>query len=267
MSLEEYLDAATDAAVQAGQFLKENLDESRKITFKGEVDLVTNFDNRCQEMIFDHLVSRFPDHDFLAEEGLCEDKGGEFRWIIDPLDGTTNYTHRFPVFCLESGVKMVLGVVYDPMREELFTAIEGRASSLNGRVIQVSPVVELDKSLLSTGFPYDVRESSVNNLIHFSNFAIRAQAVRRCGSAAMDLCYVACGRFDGFWELKLHPWDIAAASLIVKQAGGQLSDFQNGEFSVYGSETLATNGLIHQQMIEVLQMGRREESSGNGHDE
>jgi len=265
MSVDEYLKAAIDAAVDAGQYLKKNLDESRQIYFKGEVNLVTDFDNRSQEMILERLFARFPEHDFLAEEGLSEEKGADFRWIIDPLDGTTNYAHRFPIFCvsiaLEKRGDIILGVVYDPMREEQFSAVKGRGASLNGEKIGVSSVSDLDKSLLSTGFPYDVRESPVNNIVHFSNFVTRAQAVRRCGSAAMDLCYVACGRFDGFWELKLYPWDVAAASLIVKEAGGELSDFENGKFSIYSSEILATNGCIHKQMVEVLQLGKNQDFS------
>lgn len=255
-----YLDAAVDAAREAGQMLKENLDVSREISFKGEVDLVTNFDNKSQKMIFDRLSANFTDHDFIAEEGLEQEKGGDFRWIIDPLDGTTNYAHRFPIFtvsiALEWKGQVICGVVYDPMRDEMFTGIKGEGSFLNGRQIKVSSVIELDKSLVATGFPYDLRESSDNNIAHFNNFLTRVQAVRRCGSAAMDLCHVACGRFDGFWELKLKPWDVAAASLIVEEAGGHLSDFQDGEFSIYSPETLGTNGLIHQQMVDVLKLGR-----------
>ncbi len=255
-----YLQAAVDAAREAGQMLKENLNVSREIHFKGEVDLVTNFDNQSQKEIFDRLSTNFTDHDFIAEEGLEQEKGGDFRWIIDPLDGTTNYAHRFPIFTVSIALEwrghVICGVVYDPMRDEMFTGIKGEGAFLNGRHIKVSSIIELDKSLVATGFPYDLRESSDNNIAHFNNFLTRVQAIRRCGSAAMDLCYVACGRFDGFWELKLKPWDVAAASLIVEEAGGHLSDFQDGEFSIYSPETLGTNGLIHQQMVDVLKLGR-----------
>jgi len=156
--------------------------------------------------------------------------------------------------------QVICGVVYDPMRDEMFTGIKGGGAFLNGRQIKVSSINELDKSLVATGFPYDLRESSDNNIAHFNNFLTRVQAIRRCGSAAMDLCYVACGRFDGFWELKLKPWDVAAAALIVEEARGRLSDFRNGLFSIYSQETLGTNGLIHQQMVDVLSLGRRQEA-------
>lgn len=259
MTVETFLLEAKKAAIAAGKMLKNNMSVSREIEFKGAVDLVTNFDKFSQKIIFDSLSSCFPEHDFLAEEGLIKNKGNRFRWVIDPLDGTTNYAHKFPNFCvsiaLEQEGKIIIGVVYDPMRDEMFSAVKGRGADLNGRKIRVSSVNDLDKSLLATGFPYDIRESKVNNISHFNNFVVRAQAVRRCGSAAMDLCYVACGRFDGFWELKLNPWDVAAGVLIVEEAGGQLSDFQNQKLDINGSEILATNGFIHSQMLEVLRIG------------
>ncbi|MDH4217190.1 MAG: inositol monophosphatase [Candidatus Aminicenantes bacterium] len=264
METQVYLEAAVDAAREAGQMLKENLNVSREISFKGDVDLVTNFDNQSQKMIYDRLSTHFTDHDFIAEEGLEQEKGGDFCWIFDPLDGTTNYAHRFPIFTVSIALvwkgQVICGVVYDPMRDEMFTGIKGGGAFLNGRQIKVSSINELDKSLVATGFPYDLRESSDNNIAHFSNFLTRVQAIRRCGSAAMDLCYVACGRFDGFWELKLKPWDVAAAALIVEEARGRLSDFRNGLFSIYSQETLGTNGLIHQQMVDVLSLGRRQEA-------
>jgi len=242
MEMQRYLNAANDAARQAGQMLKDNLNVNREIRYKGDVDLVTNFDSQSQKMIFEHLYKYFPEHDFIAEEGLEQRKGGDFRWIFDPLDGTTNYAHRFPIFtvsiALEWKGEVIIGVVYDPMRDEMFSGLKGEGASLNGKRIKVSETNDLDKSLVATGFPYDLRESSDNN----------------CGSAAMDLCYVACGRFDGFWELKLKPWDVAAAALIVGEAGGRISDFQNGEFNIYKQETLGSNGRIHQQMMDVLML-------------
>lgn len=261
MEMEIYLAEAVKVAQKAGQMLRESINKSREIYFKGIVDLVTNFDSQSQKMILEHLSKSFPDHGFLAEEGLSQSKKSELQWIIDPLDGTTNYAHSFPVFCvsiaLEAKKDVVLGVVYDPMREEIFWAVKGKGSFLNGEEIKVSSIDDLNKSLLATGFPYDIRVSKTNNIAHFNNFLTRTQAVRRCGSAAMDLCYVACGRFDGFWELKLKPWDMAAGALIVQEAGGRISDFQNEEFSLSASEILATNGLIHQQMTAVLQLGKR----------
>lgn len=258
--MDEFRKEASRAARMAGEMLRAGFDESRSIRFKGSVDLVTDFDHRSQDIILDHLSKRFPEHDFLAEEGGGRKQGNEYRWIIDPIDGTTNFAHRFPVFCISVALQyrrdIVVGLVYDPMRDEEFSAVAGKGAGLNGKKIQVSSTPELDKSLLATGFPYDIRDSEMNNLDHFAHFAVRAQAVRRCGSAALDLCYVACGRFDGFWELKLHPWDVAAASLIVTEAGGRITDFQNGPFSVFGAESLASNGLIHSQMEEVLRMGK-----------
>ncbi|MFQ5721162.1 MAG: inositol monophosphatase family protein [Candidatus Aminicenantales bacterium] len=263
MNLDNYLNEAKIAAKKAGQILRDNIDRAAKISFKGEVDLVTDFDHKAQNLIFDYLSGRFPEHDFLGEEGLQQQKGKNWRWIIDPLDGTTNYAHHFPVFCvslaLEWKREIVLGVVYDPMRDEMFSALKGQGAFLKGQKICVSGVDDLDKSLVATGFPYDLRQSKINNINHFNNFLLRVQAIRRCGSAAMDLCYVACGRFDGFWELKLKPWDMAAGALIVEEAGGQVSDFKNHEFSVFGSEIIATNGLIHLQMVQVLQLGNEKD--------
>ncbi len=263
METATFLKVAVEAAREAGLMLKENLDASREIIYKGEVDLVTNFDNRSQEMIFARLSKDFPDHDFVAEEGLVRKKGDDYRWIFDPLDGTTNYAHGFPFFsvsiALEFKGRIICGVVYDPVRDETFSGAWGGGAFLNGRGIRVSAIDDLDKSLLATGFPYDLRESDENNIAHFNNFVVRAQAIRRCGSAALDLCYVACGRFDGFWELKLKPWDVAAASLIVQEAGGHLSDFENQEFHINSQETLGTNGLIHQQMLDVLCMAKKTE--------
>lgn len=254
--MDKYLREAKIAAQKAGKMLKENATSIREIRYKGAVNLVTDYDTRSQKIIFDHLFRCFPEHDFLAEEGLCEEKGSEFRWIFDPIDGTTNFAHSFPVFCvsiaLEWENEIILGVIYDPMREELFSATKGSGVFLNEKKIRVSEIRDLDKSLLSTGFPYDIRESENNNIDHFINLITRSQAVRRCGSAAIDLCYVACGRFDGFWELKLFPWDVAAGALIVNEAGGRVTDFKNKEFDIFGKECLATNGLIHDQMVDVL---------------
>jgi myo-inositol-1(or 4)-monophosphatase len=256
----EFVTAAREAAGLAGQILRQGMSEGQEISFKGEVDLVTNFDRQAQDIIVGRLSAAFPGHGFLAEEGLSLGPASEFRWIIDPLDGTTNFAHRFPVFTVSIGLeyqgRLIAGVVYDPMRDEMFEAADGEGAYLNGRRIRVSAVGDLNRSLLATGFPYDIRESRVNNVVHFNHFIMRAQAVRRCGSAAMDLCHLACGRFDGFWELKLKPWDMAAGAVIVREAGGRLSDFEGGEFSVLGQEMLASNGLIHDAMIEVLRAGK-----------
>jgi len=261
MAWEELLKEAEEACRMAGDMLSKNIDSSREISYKGAVDLVTDFDKRSQDVILSHLSSRFPDHDFLAEEDISERGGSEYRWIIDPIDGTTNYAHNLPIFCvsiaLEWKSEIVCGAVYDPMRKEMFSAIKGKGSVLNEQRIRISMTDDLDKSLLATGFPYDVRESEVNNIDHFSNFATRVQAIRRCGSAALDLCYVACGRFDGFWELKLNPWDVAAGILIVEGSGGRVTGFRGGRTTHFGKNLLASNGLIHEQMIQVLKLGKQ----------
>lgn len=259
MDLEACLSAAKDAALDAGLMLRENMDSERRVTFKGAVDIVTDFDNRAQSIIAERISSEFPGHNFLGEEELKRELGSEFRWLIDPIDGTTNFLHRFPMFCvsiaLEFREEIVLGVVFDPMREELFSATKGGGALLNNRPVHVSDVDDIGQAMLSTGFPYDIRDTEVNNLDHFSNFITRAQAIRRGGSAALDLCYVACGRFDGFWEMKLNPWDHAAASLIVMEAGGRMTDFRSGPFHVYLKQTLASNGLLHEKMVDILRLG------------
>lgn len=250
---------ALDAALSAGGMLRENMDTARQVTYKGAVNIVTDFDSRAQMMIADRISRDFPGHGYLGEEDLKREKNSEFLWLIDPIDGTTNFLHRFPIFsisiALEFRREIVLGVVYDPMREEMYSALKGGGAFLNDIPIHVSDVGDIGEAMLSTGFPYDIRDTEVNNLDHFVNFVTRAQAVRRCGSAALDLCYVACGRFDGFWEMKLSPWDHAAASLIVAEAGGRMTDFRSRFFHVYLKQTLASNGLIHEQMVDILGMG------------
>ncbi len=256
-----YLKAAQDAAGLAGRMLVQNRDTAREVIFKGAVDLVTNFDRRSQAMIIAHLSGLFPDHDFLAEEGLSHATNSHFCWIIDPIDGTTNFAHGYPVYsvsiALQKDGQTVVGVIYDPTRDEMFSAAGNQGAHINGHKISVSITRELTHSLLSTGFPYDIRESSDNNLDHFADLATRAQAVRRCGSAALDLSYVACGRLDGFWELKLSPWDVAAGILIVWEAGGQVSDFRGGDPDIFGKEIVASNGQIHDSLLQVLTQRRQ----------
>lgn len=249
-------ECAVKAARKAGRMLAEHLGKAGKVEYKGAVDLVTEMDRRAESMIINEIRGGFPDHGILTEESKELKTGSGFKWIIDPLDGTTNYAHGFPMFCVsiafeESGT-VKLGVVYNPMLDELFLAEKGGGASLNGSKIRVSDTDTLDKSLLATGFPYDIRVSNRNNIDHFAAFATRGQAIRRAGSAALDLSYTACGRFDGFWEMKLRPWDVAAASLVVEEAGGKVTDFKNAAFSIYDDECLASNGRIHDQMLGVL---------------
>lgn len=247
---------AVNAAKKAGLLLKENLGGARQIEFKGEVNIVTEMDKKSEALIMDAIKKAFPGHGILTEESAELKSATGYRWIIDPLDGTTNYSHGFPFFCVsiafEEDGEVKLGVIYDPMLDELFMAEAGKGATLNGKKINVSKTAKLDKALLATGFPYDLRESKENNLNHFTNFTLKAQAIRRAGSAALDLSYLACGRFDGFWEMKLQPWDTAAAALVVKESGGVLSDFSGEPYSIYGKQCLASNGLIHQEMLDIL---------------
>jgi myo-inositol-1(or 4)-monophosphatase len=217
-------------------------------------------DHCAEAAVIEILEKAFPDHGILTEESKGREGSGSYRWILDPLDGTTNYAHGYPFFCvslaLEKDGHIIWGIIYDPLREELFAAEAGRGATVNGRALQVSVTRHIRQSFLCTGFPYDMRESSEDNLRYFSRFAKIAQAIRRDGSAALDLCYVAMGRFDGFWEMKLNPWDVAAGSLIVTEAGGRISSFNGEPFAIDGKEILATNGLIHDEMLQVLSKQR-----------
>jgi myo-inositol-1(or 4)-monophosphatase len=259
MQLDDLLELAVRAAREAGQIQREWLGKDKKVEFKGEINLVTEVDRICEQRIIEIIREFFPQHNILTEETPMPEGSSSYRWIIDPLDGTTNYTHGYPCFCtsvaLELEGKIVLGAIYDPLLDELFTAQQGQGAFLNGARIAVSATERLTNALICTGFPYDLRESPVNNVNHFNNFIMEARAVRRDGSAALDLCYVAAGRFDGFWELKLNPWDVAAGKLLVEEAGGVVTDFDGETLDIYGQETLASNGRIHEEMIGVLERG------------
>jgi len=253
-------ETAVSAALKGGEILLKNRGKIKRVGYKGKVNLVTEVDFRSEKAILRILKNKFPDFGILTEESEPEKKDSHYKWVIDPLDGTTNYAHDFPSYCvsiaLERKGEIILGVIYNPLLNELFVAEKNKGAFLNRKRIRVSKTKELSKSLLATGFPYDIRESEIDNLDHFANFAKKAQAIRRAGSAALDLCYLAVGRFDGFWELKLSPWDTAAASLLVKEAGGKVTDFRGGKFSIYKKEILATNGKIHSEMLEILKLGK-----------
>lgn len=262
------IQTAIEAALEAGRFLKMNLGKVKHIERKQgeETNLVTELDRKSEEIIISRIKRRFPHHDFLAEESGSHKKESEHRWVIDPLDGTTNFTHGLPIFCvsiaLEVKGEVVLGVVYDPNLEELFTVEKGRGAFLNNRPIRVSTTSKLRESLVVTGFPYTIRSNPHNAIQHFTNFLMDTQAVRRLGSAALDLCCVASGRFDGYWEVFLNPWDMAAGVLLLEEAGGKFTDFRGFPSTIYNQNVLATNGLIHEQMVEVLKMGMSK--AGNG---
>lgn len=251
------IEAAVHIAREAGKYQISRLNTALKVEHKGIIDLVTEVDKTCEKMVVEYLRKYFPDYDVLAEEGSNTNTKSDNKWIIDPLDGTTNFTHGYPLFCvciaLEHKGEVVAGVIYEPNHDELFTAEKGKGAFCNGRPIHVSGCGNLQEALLVTGFAYNIREGEkMNNFDHFRDFLMKTRAVRRDGVAGVDLCYVACGRYDGFWELYLKPWDIAAGSLILSEAGGKVTSFDGSAFDVYGHEILATNGLIHNAMNEVL---------------
>ena len=248
---------AVDAARAAGQLLHREHPGVRQVSYKGAVtNLVTEMDGRAETLVVDALSGHFPDDGILGEEGAARAGRTGRRWVIDPLDGTTNYAHGLPIYAvgigLEQDGRVVLGVVYDPSRDELFVGERGAGAWLNDRRLSVSTTAALDTSLLTTGFPYDVRSNADNNLREYATFAVRARAVRRLGSALLDLAYVAAGRFDGFWELTLGPWDVAAGGILVEEAGGRVTDIEGGPLDLDHPRLLASNGRIHDQMLSVL---------------
>lgn len=254
--MSEFLDIAEEAARQAGRLLLDQRGSRLNIEKKGKVDLVTDADRRSEDMIRKIITGKFPYHRFIAEEGT-ESKGkSEYRWLVDPLDGTTNYAHGFPVWCVSiallRGDDIITGCIYNPNLDECFTSEAETGAYLNGKRISVSDKEKLDDALLATGFPYDIRETDDDNLREFTAFYKRAQAVRRAGAAALDLAHVACGRFDGFWEFKLAPWDIAAGVLMVTEAGGKATSYCGDRYDIYKGELLASNGLIHERMADIL---------------
>jgi myo-inositol-1(or 4)-monophosphatase len=252
------IELAVDAAREAGKFLKMNVGKFRELERKQgeERNLVTEIDKKAEQLIIEIIRKRYPNHEFLGEESGSHRSQSDYKWIIDPLDGTTNFTHGLPIFCTTIGLEhkgeIILGVTYDPNTDELFTAEKNKGAYLNSRRIHVSKATRLMESLIITGFPYDIKDNPHNAVEHFSNMLMATQAVRRLGSAAIDLAYVACGRFDGFWEVTLNPWDMAAGVLLVEEAGGKFTNFKGFPSTIYFPNVLATNGLIHEQMVEVL---------------
>ena len=257
----EVLEFAVDLAFESGRIQKKHYQKNFSIFHKGEINLVTEVDFECQERIISLIAARFPDDHIIAEEKDNVFEGSRNRWIIDPVDGTTNYAHGYPFFCTsvayEVERRIVCGVVYSPIFDELFFAEAGKGSYLNGQRLNVSAVKTLKQSLLATGFPYDLSVSKLNNIDHFVSFLYEGQAVRRDGSAALNLSYVAAGRFDGFWEIRLNPWDTAAGALLVAEAGGATSDFSGNPFDIYSGQVCASNGLIHKEMLRVLREGHK----------
>jgi len=257
--LKELSQFTADVATRAGGILTKGFNHVRKVTYKGRINPVTEWDNKAEAYITRRIGRAYPRHEILTEEGRDKKTASDYRWIIDPLDGTVNFAHGFPVYCvsvaLEYQDEIVVGAVFDPERQELFWTARGMRSYLNRKPIVVSQEKRLDRALLATGFAYDIGTAKRNNLGLFSRMAKKAQGIRRPGSAAIDLCWMACGRIDGFWELKLHPWDTAAAKLIVENAGGRVSRIDGSRYSVFDDDILASNRRIHRAMQDVL-LGR-----------
>lgn len=257
---------ALRAAREGGRILMQKFGTALRIEHKGAVDLVTEADREAEQAIVGIIRQTFPRHAILAEEADYGAGSAEYRWIIDPLDGTTNFAHAFPWFAVSIALEVegtvVLGVVYNPANQELYFAEKGRGAYLNDIQIRVSTVSELDDSLLATGFPYDRKHDEVNNYDHFLHFQQAAQACRRAGVASLDLACTAAGRFDGYWEMKLKPWDVAAGKLLVEEAGGRVSDFDGGPCDIFGAEILASNNRIHKPMMDLLRLGRRPARKG-----
>jgi myo-inositol-1(or 4)-monophosphatase len=260
-SNESFVPAMSAIAREAGALLMHHFHQHLKIEYKGEADLVTAADRAAEVLIRERIREQWPTHDVLGEEQGLSDQGSEYRWYVDPLDGTTNFAHGFPVFCvsialehhaLEHKGQRIAAVIYDPTRDELFSAEQGRGAQLNGESIHVSKTAELKESLLATGFPSQKRHKNPN-IYFYHQITLHSHGVRRAGSAALDLCNVAAGRFDGFWEFNLNPWDTAAGVLIVEEAGGKVTRFDGSAFEINSRETVASNGLIHQALLREFE--------------
>jgi myo-inositol-1(or 4)-monophosphatase len=252
---QNYLTSMQELAREAGALLRSFFGKV-EVEYKGDVDLVTQADRSSEKLIVERIRKQWPDHDLIGEEGSRRETGSDFRWYIDPLDGTTNFAHGLPVFCvslaLEYRGERIAGVVYDPCRDEMFAAEKAGGSELNGRTAHVSRTPRLAEALVATGFPSHKRHKNPN--IHFYHqITLRSHGVRRAGSAALDLCYVACGRYDAFWEFNLNPWDTAAGVLLVEEAGGRVTNFSDAPFTIDSGEVLATNTLLHQEMLKEFQ--------------
>ncbi|MGC2321885.1 MAG: inositol monophosphatase family protein [Terriglobales bacterium] len=248
----EFVAAAEVIAREAGELLMAYFARHVTIEYKGDADVVTAADRASEALIMDRLQARFPRHDVLGEEGASRETGSDYKWYVDPLDGTTNFAHGFPVFCVSMGLEykgqLTAGVVYDPTRGEMFSAEKGSGAYLNQHRIQVSKISRLAESLLATGFPSHKRHKNPN--IHFYHqITLRTHGVRRAGSAALDLASVASGRYEGFWEFNLNPWDLAAGVVLVEEAGGEVTGFHGQLFRLADRDVLASNGLIHPDLL------------------
>lgn len=255
---EKYIEIAKYAAIEAGKIQMSYFGKDKRIEHKGsEFDLVTNADKEVEEKVFSIIKEHFPDHDFLGEEEIGQSRvKSDYLWVVDPIDGTTNYAHNFPHFAVSIALylkdKPLVGVVLDPFKNEMFWAQSEKGAFLNENPISVSNIETLNKSLLATGFPAIRENGSKKNLEYFERFLKIVQAIRRPGAASLDLCYVACGRLDGFWELGLSPWDVAAGVLIIKEAGGNVTNIDSDDYNFYKKDIIATNGKIHQYIKNTI---------------
>lgn len=249
---DDFLPAMAEIARQAGALLMEYFTQHVRVEYKGEADLVTIADRKSEILIRERIAQRWPSHSILGEEQGLADTGSDYRWYVDPLDGTTNFAHGYPVFCvslaLEYKGQRIAGVIFDPTRNELFSAGLGSGAFLNGERISVSRVANLTECLVATGFPSHKRHKNPN-IFFYHQITLRTHGVRRAGSAALDLCNVACGRFDGFWEFNLNPWDTAAGVLLVEEAGGEVSGFRGEAWDIASHQTLASNRLLHAALL------------------
>jgi myo-inositol-1(or 4)-monophosphatase len=254
--MKEYRQFIETVAVEAGALLREKLDDIHTVQYKGDINLVTEVDRLSETLIVERIRTAFPGHDILAEESPETVTGSGLRWIIDPLDGTTNYTHGYPIFCVSIALEVEgvirLGAVYNPMLAELFVAVKGEGAFLNGRRLAVSRTAKLSRGLLATGFPYDIRENPDNNINYYKALAMNAQAIRRAGAAALDLAYVAGGRLDGFWEIGLSPWDMAAGTLLIQEAGGLVADLRGEDGYLESGRIASGNPKIFSQLLQIL---------------
>jgi myo-inositol-1(or 4)-monophosphatase len=263
-----FLATAAEIVLRAGDIQLAGQASGFRIDKKGTIDLVTEIDLECERMCRAVIGERFPEHDILAEEFGSQPTGrpqSRYRWVFDPVDGTTNYAHGLPIYCASLGLEIdgrrEVGAIYDPSRKELFTAERGEGAYLNGKRLHVSGTEGLVDALLVTGFPYDVQQHGEDLIALFGTFLTRARAVRRLGSAALDLCYVAAGRFEGFWEQHLKPWDVAAGALIVEEAGGRVTGMDGAPFDPAAAHLIASNGAIHEDMLRVIREFRAERSA------
>jgi myo-inositol-1(or 4)-monophosphatase len=250
---------SSEIAYEAGKILLGGFrSRDTEVSYKSRTDLVTNIDRESEEYLYNSIRRKFPGHTVIAEEGSRHDTGKDYIWYVDPLDATNNFAHGIPYFCISIGVfsielkRVITGVVYDPFHDELFGTAYGSGSTLNGNEISVSETGELGISVVATGFPYDRETHAKNNLIQFNKVMPAVQGIRRLGSAALDLCYVSCGRFDGYWEPMLRPWDMAAGSLIVEEAGGRVTRYNGETFDPEFPEIAASNGKIHDELLGLL---------------